>query len=290
MRKAQGAYVPGMRVPDALRRERCADAEWLAALPRLAAECAEQWQLTLEEPIETPRSLVVPAGDVVLKLNAPSHFEADHEAEALARWAARGTVRLLERDDRRRALLIERCRPGTPLLGSGGDEAAVVVDLLARSACDVGGSHPFRHVADEAERWAAELPDRFDNSGQPFDGSLLALALDVFRSTDAAATALVNQDLHCENVLAAEREPWLMIDPKPLVGEREVDSVGLLRNAVFHDGTAGVRLWLDALAEIGLDRERMRAWGCAHALAWGWSDEAGWLPRSVEVAHTIFAA
>ena len=43
-------------------------------------------------------SLVVPAGDVVLKLNAPSHLEADHEADALAHWGGRGAVRLLARE------------------------------------------------------------------------------------------------------------------------------------------------------------------------------------------------
>ena len=66
------------------------------------------------QPFDTPRSLVVPAGGAVLKLNAPSHFEADHEADALACWDGRGAVRLLARDDERRALLLERCVPGRP--------------------------------------------------------------------------------------------------------------------------------------------------------------------------------
>jgi len=64
------------------------------------------------------------------------------------------------------------------------------------------------------------------------------------------------------NALRAEREPWLVIDPKPLVGEREIDGGGLLRNA--EDPT----LWLDALAGLGYNRERAWAWGFAHALAW----------------------
>jgi len=47
------------------------------------SECAEQWSLELEGLIDTPHSLVVPAGELVLKLNAPSHTEADTEADAL---------------------------------------------------------------------------------------------------------------------------------------------------------------------------------------------------------------
>jgi streptomycin 6-kinase len=72
----------------------------------------------------------------------------------------------------------------------------------------------------------------------------------------------VNQDLHGGNVLRAEREPWLVVDPKPLVGEREIDGVGLLRNAKDR------RRWVDALAELGYDRDRLWGWGFAHALAW----------------------
>ena len=67
---------------------------WLDELPDLVAECAEQWELELETPVDTPHSLVVPAGDVVLKLNAPSHWEADQEPDALERWGGRGAVRL----------------------------------------------------------------------------------------------------------------------------------------------------------------------------------------------------
>jgi streptomycin 6-kinase len=279
-----------MRVPLALKDEWRKESAWLTDLPRLAAECAELWGLVLDGPVDTPHSLVVPAGEVVLKLNAPSHFEADHEAEALARWAGRGAVRLVARDDARRALLIERCRPGTCLWDAGMDEPAVVAELLPRLWGEPDKPHPFRFLADEAEQWAEEVPRNYELGGRPFDRSLLAFAVDVFRTVDRTAAFLVNQDLHGGNVLRAEREPWLVIDPKPLLGECEVNAVGLLRNAAVPGSTASVRRWLDVLHELGLDRERLRAWGVAHALAWGWDDEGRWSPRSVEAASTILAA
>lgn len=65
-----------------------------------------------------------------------------------------------------------------------------------------------------------------------------------------------------------------MIDPKPLVGEPELDGVGLLRNAAWNGGPVEVRRWLDGLAGLGLDRGRLRGWGIAHALAWGAVDAA----------------
>jgi streptomycin 6-kinase len=251
-----------VRIPPALAAEWAHEPEWLAALPGLVADCAEQWSLELEEPVDTPHSLVAPAGDVVLKLNAPSHFEADHEPDALARWDGGGAVRLLARDDERRAFLCERCRPGLRLWDAEVDEPEVAATLVKRLSIVAEPADPFRRLADEAVRWADELPTL-----EAVEPALLEYALDVLRTVDSEARFLVNQDLHGGNVLSAEREPWLVIDPKPLVGERELDGVGLLRNAAFRG--ASVAHWLDVLADLGLDRERLRGWGVAHTLAWG---------------------
>lgn len=218
----------------------------------IAGECAERWNLSLETPLESEAALVIPAGDAVLKVNSDWHFEAEFEADALELYAGRGAVRLLARDDKRRALLIERCRPGT----EAGDDVEVVCGLLPRLSLELSSGEPFRTLADEAARWAVELPKRYPPS------EVLDAAVDVFLSVDPGARWLVNQDLHGGNVLRAEREPWLVIDPKPLVGERELDGVGLLRNA------DDPRRWVDALAELGYDRERLWGWGFAHALAW----------------------
>jgi streptomycin 6-kinase len=248
----------------------------------VAEELAAEWGLVLEPPIPSQNAIVVPAGDAVLKVNADWHFEAEHEADALALWQGEGAVRLLRRDDARRALLVERCRPGTQL----GDEPEVVAALLERLERRVEGSHPFRLLADEADRWAEDVPRRWERGGRPFDRSLLDLAVEVFRTVDRGATWLVNQDLHGANVLAAEREPWLLIDPKPLVGERELDGVGPLRNAAAET----VPRWLDALAALGLDRTRTRGWAIAHALAWGWEEATGWAPAAIAVAERLRAA
>ncbi len=281
-----------MQIPESLAEEWRHEPDWLAVLPRLAADCAERWDLELEEPIDTPHSLVLPAGDVVLKLNAPSHSEADHEAEALARWAGAGAVRLLARDDARRAFVMERCVPGTRLCDARVDEPGVVRELLPRLWLEPEEPHPFHLLAEEAERWAADVPRRYELGGRPFERSLLDVAVDVFRSADGRAAFLANQDLHGGNVLRAEREPWLVIDPKPLVGERELNGVGLLQNAVVlgESSAKSVRRWLEVLNDLGLDRERLRGWGVAHALAWGWDEESGWSPQSVEVARAILAA
>ena len=81
---------------------------------------------------------------------------------------------------------------------------------------------------------------------------------------------VLHQDLHGGNVLRAERSPWLAIDPKPLVGEREFDLASLIRDTRERIDERLVRRRLDLLSELlGLDRERMRCWALVHALAWG---------------------
>jgi streptomycin 6-kinase len=271
-----------MRIPAALAETWAHEVEWLAALPGLVDELAAAWGLALEQPLDTPHSLVIPAGDAVLKVNAPSHTEADTEADALARWGGEGAVRLLARDDERRALLIERCVPGTRLWDADADETEVIAELLPRLQPRIDAPHPFTLLATEADRWAEDVPRWYDDAGRPFERALVDLALDTYATVDRSASYLVNQDLHGGNVLAAAREPWLVIDPKPLVGEREIEASGLLRNA------EDVSHWLDALAELGLDRERARAWGVAHNLAWAWDEvRLEWHDNHVEEARRI---
>ncbi len=167
-----------------------------------------------------------------------------------------------------------------------------MTELLPRLRQRVDEQHPFRLLADEADRWADELSDRYVRTGEPFERSLLDFALDVFASVDRSARFLVNQDLHGLNILRAKRQPWLVIDPKPVVGEPEIDGVSVVRNAagVRRSGPS-VDRWLDALRDLGFDRERAHAWAVAHTLAWSWEESRrAWLPDHVEAARRILSA
>lgn len=156
--------------------------------------------------------------------------------------------------------------------------AAAVLRRLWRRPPD---GHAFHSLADQAAQWTEELPARWERLGRPFERPLLEEAVGFLREAapSQGEQVLLHQDLHGGNVLRATREPWLAIDPKPLVGEREFDTASLLRDRrpeLLGDpgAAARVRRRLDQLAgELGLDRERMRGWGVAHALAWN-GDEA----------------
>jgi len=111
----------------------------------------------------------------VLKLQYP-HREAEHEAAALAAWDGNGAVRLLAHDPNRHALLLEHCRPGTPLAELDQEAALdVLVELLPRLWRT--SDRPFTRLADEARHWAETLPHVWARAGRPFERRLLDAAL-----------------------------------------------------------------------------------------------------------------
>ena len=260
---------------------------WLADLPRLLEECAEQWSLRLEGPIgDGFASLVVGAGDAVLKLQFP-HRESEHEAEALRIWDGEGAVRLLAHDPKCHALLIERARPGTHLTAAGQEAALdVFVELLPRLWKPAGA--PFRPLAEEAAWWIDYLPRNWEHVGRPFERSLLDTVIETLRELSATQgeQVLLNQDLHADNVLSAEREPWLVIDAKPLVGEREFAVAPLVRGwELGHSKAATLRRFDRLTSELGLDRARAAGWAAGQAIAWGIDQ-----PSHVEVARWLLEA
>jgi len=273
-----------VRVPSALEwwRGEPAGGAWLDSLPRLVAECAELWSLRLGTPFEAHISYVASAEladgrRAVLKVNFPEP-ESEREPDALLHWDGEGAARLLDHDPERRALLVERCEPGTQLWEVADEEEAngVAASVLRRLWRRPPDGHEFRLLAEQAASWVAELPAHWEHFGRPFERALLDEAVGFLREAGPAQgePVLLHQDFHGGNVLRATRQPWLAIDPKPLVGEREFDTASLLRDRrpeLLGDpaATARVRRRLDQLAAgLDLDRERMRGWGVAHALAW----------------------
>jgi streptomycin 6-kinase len=237
-------------------------------------------------------SLVLPAEltdgtGAVLKVQFP-HRESKHEADALALWDGDGSVRLLDHDPRRHALLIERCEPGSHLSELEPEAAlAVLIDLLPRLWKPAGNT--FNTLSDEAAGWMNELPSMWERAGQPFDRWLVDAAIEALEelSVSQGEQVLLHQDLHADNVLSAEREPWLVIDPKPLTGEREFSVAPIVRAyELGHDRDLAVGRLDRLTSELSLDRDRARRWALAQTLAWAFEgDEV--LPRHVETARWL---
>jgi streptomycin 6-kinase len=266
---------------------------WRADLPALATRYCARWNLTPDgEVLHGFVAVVLPVrradgSPAVLKLTWVD-AETRHEPLALAVWNGRGVVRLLDHDDEHGALLLERLDHTRSLLDAPAEEAVEVTGGLLRRL-RVQAPREVRTLAERAAETADALAERNATLGNVVPAALLETALSHGRELAATAgTTLVNEDLHYENVLRGEREPWLMIDPKPLSGDPEFCVIPLLRNRFGElDGPRGLRERVAALVDIGeLDAQRAHGWTVFRAVDdWLWSIGQGLAGQAAVCAH-----
>ncbi len=248
---------------------------WLAALPELAARYARKWGLTFEgEAMHGYVGVVQPARladgtPVVLKLGWRDAESAD-EPLALSTWAGRGAVLLLDSAPADGVLLLERLDAGRTLDELPLREAIPLIGSLARRLAVPAPAAMRRNLRSEAARLAEELPRRWAGLGEPFERRLVDDAVAVCRELGpSSGDRLVNEDLHFQNVLAGTREPWLVIDPKPLSGDLEWSIIPLFWNR-FAESTLDERCAL-IVASQELDASKARAWTLVRAVQnWIW--------------------
>jgi streptomycin 6-kinase len=256
---------------------------WLEGLPDTLRNLEQRWSLTLQAPFDgedVSCSYVAAAvradrTPAILKIGMP-HMEGEHEIHGLRFWDGDPTVRLLEADDDLGAMLLERCEPGTALRALPESEQDVVIaNLLRRLWREPSTPHPFRPLSALLKYWSDETLARAED-WQP-NAELVREGLRLFAELPHASPddVLLATDLHAGNVLRAEREPWLVIDPKPFVGDPAYDATQHLFNCsgrLRSDPDGTIRRFADLL---GVDHERVRLWTFARTVAEprdNWSD------------------
>ncbi len=97
---------------------------------------------------------------------------------------------------------------------------------------------------------------------QPLPADLVeaGLATYVSLARTASEQRLLCTDLHAGNVLAAQREPWLVIDPKPHVGDPCYDVTQHLLNCPERLLADPVRLCHRLAGLVDVDPARVVAW------------------------------
>jgi streptomycin 6-kinase len=227
-----------------------------------AAEVAREWGVPLGERIVAGRfSFVAFAGDdAVLKVVPIEDDEADHEADALALLGGDGAVRLLRHDRARRAILIERARPGDDASYLSEYEAIRVAVAAARKLWrPAERGRPFRWIGDLVPRWLDDAGDHY----------LVRQAKEIYATMHPGDTRLVHGDFHHHNLLR-HGDGWVVIDPKPMVGEPEFDVPTFLWNPIGHLPTReSVERWIGAFADAGLDANLIRKWAIVRGTYWG---------------------
>ncbi len=237
--------------------------QWVARLPRLATKACARWRLTPDGALMHGFCAVVlpvrrPDGHpAVLKLTWVDG-ETEHEPLALRLYDGNGAVRLLDHDAELGALLLERLDPHS-LDDEPIDLAVGVIGGLLRRHRGIQAPEEIRRFANNLRGHPAIPPRLLDAAREA--------------GTRPMGTTLVNEDLHYQNVLRGDREPWLVIDPKPLAGDPEYCMIPLLWNRFDElDGHKGLTGRFLAICDAGeLDVAKARDWTLHRAVAnWIW--------------------
>jgi streptomycin 6-kinase len=286
-------------------------AEFVARLPKLLDGLVEEWALAIDGEVRHGFGAVVASvrtadGEAAVLKVAWADDETEHEHLALQRWGGDGAVRLLRADPRRRALLLERVST-TDLTTVGYLEAAEIA-ASSYTRLHVPAPPQLRTITSYVARWTdalAALP-----RDAPIPRRLVEQALAHVRdlSDDPASTGtLVHNDLHDHNLLAAEREPWLVIDPQPMSGDPHWEPAPLLWNRWEEiEARGSIRAdvherFLRIVDTAGLDEDRARAWVVVRMVINAYwtledaerygrgltTDDHAWITRCVTVAKAV---
>lgn len=275
---------------------------WKLRVRALIAEMASAWELTMSGPfpaLSCNYAAPVVRADgspAVLKLSpADSDFEA--EVDALTLFDGRASLRLLDVDRARGAMLLERAEPGESLASIPDDlateQAAQIMQELWRPVPD---RHRFPAIAD----WAAGMErhrQRFDGTSGILPAPLFDLAERLFVELLATQEAIMvlHGDLHHGNILSSTRRGWLAIDPKGIVGEPAYETANWLRNPLsfleWDEPGRVLRRRIDQFGDLlGFDRRRIRDWGIAQTMlsaCWYIEDDDPRWRNDVAIAHLL---
>jgi streptomycin 6-kinase len=275
---------------------------WVEGLPKLTRSLLQEWELRPHgEPTHGSCSIVLPVdmrggAPAVLKISFPDS-ESEHEHLALRRWGGDGAVRLLRADPRRRAILLERLHRQNLNQLPDVEACEIVAGLYRR--IHVPALPQLRTLSGYVGRWSTEL-DALPRSA-PLPRRLVEQAIALGRdliAEPASTGSVIHGDLHYENVLAGDREPWLAIDPKPMNGDPHYEVAPMLWNRwdeLAGDIRNGVRRRFHALVDAAeLAEDRARAWVVVRMMHNAmWELEAGaqadrrWLTTCVATAKAV---
>ncbi|MGW5681591.1 aminoglycoside phosphotransferase family protein [Nonomuraea sp. NPDC003754] len=299
--------IPEAFARSTVEREGEAGAAWLAELPSIVDRLLERWGCVPDgQVLHGGVGVVVPVRrrderTAVLKVSFP-HPGNVHEPDAFAAWGGRGAVLLHERDDERFAMLLERVRTSTLAEVDDGDEVVTVAGRLSRRLA-VPAPPGLPRLREQADAWEEQLGKDAEELTHTLSRRVVDTAVATVRELGRVQPdVLIHGDLHAGNILRADREPWLAVDPKGYVGDPAYDGGTLLKSRALtfldaDDVRKAVDRTLDVFAEAAeLDRERVRRWAQFHAVqAAFWGRRHGfrvarggsWLDRLTEFADRM---
>ena len=263
---------------------------WLEHLPTRLASYEHRWHMTIGSPMPNltfnyVASAVLAGGtEAMVKTGLTDEFPS--QPEALRHFAGHGMVRLLAYDEQENIMLMERLKPGLSLRTMRDDEAAIsiAVQVMRQLWRPLPQQHyPFPTIHDWGQGFA-RLRKLYNGGTGPIPTAMFEKGERLFEEMSASSRGdvLLHGDLHQDNILSAERESWLAVDPKGVIGEPAYETGALLRNfwpdiLNVTNPTSLITRRIDRLSsELGFERERIYNRGFAQAvLSVIWNVEDG---------------
>ncbi|NHN28854.1 aminoglycoside phosphotransferase family protein [Paenibacillus agricola] len=252
---------------------------WLEKLDSLIQYCEQRWSCQVLAPYPLSYHFVAPirfnkGTEAVLKLGVPGK-EMIHEVEALRLYKGNGCAQLWDSDTAKGILVLERANPGHTLKAVADDEEATLLAAAVMRKLQV--RPPIQPLFPSTLDWSKglqKLRSRYNGGTGPLPEPMVRKAEDYFAKLHASwrNVQLLHGDLHHENILAAEREPYIAIDPKGVIGEPEYGVIPFLINHLpEHNAIDVIRRRIELFTEeLSLNKTRIIAWGYSHSVLSAW--------------------
>ena len=253
-------------------------ADWLAGLPGAVERYVGEWQLTVSgDPLSGEASLILPVvrrdgTEAMLKLQSVND-ESESEALALRTWNHDDVVEVFEDDPETSTLLLERLEPRTLDDLPDDVEATRILAELLNHLSAVPAPPGIRRLSDIAAGMIEDAPRVLPKLADPADQALAwRYVAQVTELLPEPGDRLLHWDLHYYNVMAAQRQPWLVIDPKPLAGDPAFELMPAVWNrwddlVATGDLSQAIRDRFDLMLEVtGIDRDRALGWTAGRIL------------------------
>jgi streptomycin 6-kinase len=259
-----------------------AGGRWIAGLPKLIEEIEQNWAVEIKKPFPNlSYHFVAPCvfkngGEAVLKIGFPGERATTfNEIKMLEFLDGKGVCKLLRFDEKRLALLLEKLLPGENLKEICRNDDAKAVEIAIQVMRDFWRKAPENIEFPRLEKWFDGL-ERAEKIG--FAPEYVKKARRFFDELNAATETktLLHGDFHHENILSAEREKFLAIDPKGIVGDIGYDlSVFMINHANWLKEESNLPEKLDnairAFSEaFEIEPQNLRQWIFAHSVLSAW--------------------